>query len=76
MNRNHLLRLQRIFREIFDDPSIELTPEFSMESYGAWDSVATVQLMLATEEEFQCRLAPEVMGRIKTAGDLLAALPP
>ena len=75
MNRNHLLRLQRIFREIFDDPALELTAEFSADSYGAWDSVATVQILLAVEEEFQCRLPADAMGKVKSVGDLLALLP-
>jgi acyl carrier protein len=75
MNQGHLLRLQRIFREVFDDPSLVLTPELSPADYSMWDSVAMVQIVLATEQEFGVRLSMETVAGVKSVADLLRALP-
>ncbi len=70
-----LLRLQSIFRDILDDDTLMLTEAFSKDDCADWDSVATVQIVLATEEEFGCRLPTEVVGNLKNVGQLLANLP-
>lgn len=75
MNQGHLLRLQRIFREIFDDSSLEITPAFGPTVYSAWDSVAMVQIVLAVEQEFGIRFSMETVAGIKCVDDLLQSLP-
>jgi len=75
MNKNQLVRLQRIFREVLDDAGLVITPEFSPADCADWDSVATVQIVLATEEEFGVRLSTETVAGIKSVADLLRALP-
>lgn len=75
MNAEALLRLQRIFREVLDDSSLLLTPEFSPVNCADWDSVAMVQIVLATEQEFGVQLSTETVAGIKSVGDLLKALP-
>lgn len=75
MTDQRLLRLQRIFREILDNPNLNLSPEFSMKEHTEWDSVATVQIVLATEEEFGVRLSTDVVAAVKSVADLLRALP-
>ncbi len=75
MNRDHLLRLQRIFREVFDDPALVISPESGPADHPAWDSVAMVQIVLATEQEFGVRFSLETVANIKSVADLLRALP-
>jgi acyl carrier protein len=75
MTDHRLLRLQRIFREIFDDPGLTLTVDYSMKQHSEWDSVATVQIVLATEQEFHFRFSTDAVARVKSVGDLLGALP-
>ena len=70
-----LARLEKIFREVLDDPSLEITPEFSTADCAGWDSVATVQIVLAAEQEFQCRLPTEAVAGVKKVSDLLGHLP-
>jgi acyl carrier protein len=66
-----LARLQRILRDAFDDPSLVVTPEFSMASYQDWDSVATVGIVLATEEEFGIRFTTDEVANTHSVADLL-----
>lgn len=74
MSSDHLFRLQAIFREIFDQSSLVLTPELSPATLPEWDSVAMVQLVLATEQEFGVRFGIDEVAAIKSAGDFLALL--
>jgi len=68
---NALPRLQKIFREVFDDPSLTITPDFSMAAYPDWDSVATVNIVLATEAEFGIRFTTEEVAGVRSVADLL-----
>ena len=63
MIRENHNRLQRIFREVFDNPSLALEPQMSTSTLEDWDSVQTVQLVLAIENEFAIRFrVDEVAG--------------
>ncbi len=66
-----LSRLQRIFRDAFDNPALVVTRDFSMASYPDWDSVATVGIVLATEEEFGIRFTTEEVASTHSVADLL-----
>lgn len=74
MNADHHFRLQAIFREIFDQPALQLTPDLAPASLPEWDSVATVQLVLATEQAFGVRFSTTEVAAVKSAGDLLAVI--
>ena len=73
---NTMQGLEKIFRDVFDDPSIRLTPDFSPATYGDWDSIATVRLVLAIEEAFHIRFTTDQGAGIKSAKDLLAVIQP
>lgn len=69
-----LYRLQRIFREILDDPALVLTPEMSAADLPGWDSVATVQIALAAEAEFHVRFTTDEVAELGSVADLLRLL--
>lgn len=71
-----LERLQSVFQDVFDDPQIRLTTDFSPDTYGAWDSVATVRLILAVEDHFDVRFTAEQVAGIKSVRDILAIIQP
>ena len=75
-NMNTMQGLEKIFRDVFDDPSIRLTPDFSPATYGDWDSIATVRLVLAIEEAFRIRFTTDQVAGIKSAKDILAVIQP
>ena len=67
-------RLNGIFQEIFDDPSLQVTPETGPADIAAWDSVAQMKLVLAMEEAFGVRLVTEEVASLSTVGDFLKTL--
>ena len=67
-------RLQKIFREIFDDSGLQLTDDLSMKNFPAWDSVATVQIVLATEAEFGVRFTTDEVAKVRSVAELLRLL--
>jgi acyl carrier protein len=69
-------KLQNIFQDVFDDPSIRLAPEFSPASYGDWDSVATVRLVLSIELAFGIRFTTDQVAGIKSVKEILSVLEP
>ena len=69
-------KLQNVFQDVFDDPSIGLAPEFSPASYADWDSVATVRLVLSIESAFDIRFSTDQVAGIKSVKDILSALEP
>lgn len=74
MSSPHLFRLQGIFREIFDQPALIVTPELSPVTLPEWDSVAMVQLVLATEQTFGVRFTTNEVAALRCAGDFLTLL--
>jgi acyl carrier protein len=67
-------RLQSVFQDVFDDPSIRLTSELSPATYPDWDSVATVRLILSIESEFSIRFTTDQVAGIKSVQNLLAVI--
>ncbi len=72
---DNLLRLQEIFRDILDEPTLTISEEFSMADHEDWDSVATVQIVLAAENAFNTRLPSDAVGSIRKVKDILEQLP-
>ena len=69
-----LMRLQSIFRDVLDDETLVLTKDFSRDDTEDWDSVATVQIVLAVEEAFQCRLPNALVGQLYSVQELFDVL--
>jgi acyl carrier protein len=53
------LRLQNVFRDVFDDDTFSLHPDLSQENCAEWDSLRQFRLVMALEEEFQTKLSTE-----------------
>ena len=67
-------KLQCVFQDVLDDPSIQLTSELSPLNYPDWDSVATVRLILSIESEFGIRFTTDQVAEIKSVQNLLTVL--
>lgn len=67
-------KLQSVFQDVFDDPSIRLTSELSPATYPDWDSVATVNLVLSIESEFGIRFTTDQVAEVKSVQNLLDVL--
>ena len=69
-------RIQRVFREVFNDDDLVLSDELSSASMKDWDSFAQVRLMIELQEEFGVQFTTEeAIGATSVAGirELLAS---
>jgi len=71
---SRLLRLQRVVRDVLDNPALVLDETSSSANVPDWDSVATVQIVLAVEEEFKIRLRTEEVAVATSVAALLDAV--
>ncbi len=62
--------LTEVFRQVFDDPEIELTPETTADDIEGWDSLSHVNLIMAVETRFDIRFRPKEVLSFKNVGDL------
>lgn len=66
--------LNPIFRDIFDDPELNVVETTSSQDIPDWDSVAQVKLVLAIEEEFDVEFTTDEVAAFKSVGDFVRAL--
>ena len=52
-------RLNKVFREILDDDTIELTDETVADDVDGWDSFEHINLVVGVEEEFNMKIPIE-----------------
>jgi len=67
---NTIDTLTEVFRQVFDDPEIELTPQTTADDIEGWDSLSHVNLIMAVETRFDIRFKPKEVLSFKNVGDL------
>jgi len=67
-------RLNGVFREVFDDDSIEIFDEMTAKDISEWDSLMHVILVVAVEKEFDVRLNAAQVGEFQNVGEMIAFL--
>ncbi|GFO67380.1 acyl carrier protein [Geomonas limicola] len=65
-----LAELTEIFREVFDDDSIELTRQTTANDIDAWDSLSHMNMVMAVELRFKVRFALGELPALRNVGDL------
>lgn len=63
-----------MFREVFDDDSIEIFDEMTAKDIPEWDSLMHIILVVAVEKEFIVRLNAAQVGQLKNVGEMLDLL--
>lgn len=67
-------RVQGIFREVFDQPELQIFDHMQAKDVEGWDSLTHVTLIVALEEAFKVQFSTvEVMG-FQNVGEMLACL--
>ena len=75
MQNDHLYRqLTAIFRDVFDDDSIELTPETTASDIQGWDSVAHVDLIVSIETRLKIKFKTSEIGSLHNVGQLVGVI--
>jgi len=67
-------RLQDIFRDILNDPALELTDETTAAGLPGWDSLAHINALFAIEEAFGIFFLTGEFGRLESIAELKRAL--
>ncbi len=71
MNREKVFeRLNNIFREVFDDDSIELSDSTTSDDLDDWDSFEHVNLIVGIEEEFSFKIPADKVLAMKNVGEM------
>lgn len=63
--------LQNVFRDQFEDETIEISRETTAADIEEWDSVLHIRLILAIEEAFGIRFSTTEVGDLTSVGDLV-----
>lgn len=63
--------LQDIFRDIFDDDGITLTPQTSAADIPEWDSFNHVNIVVASEMKFGVKFRASELDELNNVGDFV-----
>lgn len=67
-------RLNRVFCEVFDDDSIDITEDMTAADIDEWDSLSHISLVLSVEKEFGIRLSAAEVGGLANVGKMIDLL--
>lgn len=63
-------RLTEIFRDVFDDESIEISDSTTADDIEAWDSLEHITLISAVEKAFKMRFTMREVSGMKNVGEM------
>jgi acyl carrier protein len=66
--------LTTIFRDVFDDDTIDLLPEMTADDIPEWDSMSHVRLVLTIERHFHKKFPASRISQLKDVGDLVSLI--
>ena len=66
--------LTEVFRDVFDDSTIELRPEMSGADIPEWTSFNHINLLVASEQKFGVKFSTADIEKLKNVGDLVALI--
>lgn len=65
------IRLQEIFRKVFDDSALEITELMSAADVAKWTSLTHLIMIENVEKEFNIKLTLKELVKLKNVGDLI-----
>ena len=75
MQNDHIYsQLNEIFRHVFDDDSIVLTPETTAYDIAGWDSVAHIELITSIETRMKIKFKTSELGALHNVGQLVGVI--
>lgn len=67
-------RLSDIFHDVFDDDSIQVTPQLTAKDVDGWDSLTHIRLLLTIEKAFKIKFSTSEIGKLENVGDLVSLI--
>ncbi|MBQ3066168.1 MAG: acyl carrier protein [Clostridia bacterium] len=67
-------KLNEIFRDVFDDESIEVTDEMTAEDIEDWDSLTHLTMISEVESAFGMRFKMKDISTMKNVGEMIAII--
>ena len=64
-------RLNKVFRDVFDDESIVVTETTTANDIEDWDSLEHINLVVAVENEFGMKFNMNEVTTMKNVGDMV-----
>jgi len=73
MSEKHLIfkQLTEIFKDVFDDDSLEVESMTTAEDVDGWDSLAHIRLVVSIEKAFSIRFTASEISKLENVGDLV-----
>lgn len=66
-----LAALTEIFRDVFDDPSLVIGRESMSDDIEDWDSLTNINIVVATEKEFDLRFQLVELAGLENVGSFI-----
>ena len=63
-------RLNKVFRDVFDDDSITVGPKTTADDIEDWDSLEHITLISAVEREFRIKFKMGEISSMKNVGEM------
>ena len=73
-NDDILQGLTTVFREVFEDPTIVLTPETTADDIPQWDSMSQVMLAVEIDHRFNVKLRSAEMENLRSVSKLIQTI--
>ncbi|MBE6836694.1 MAG: acyl carrier protein [Ruminococcus sp.] len=72
MTKNEIYeRLTVVFRDVFDDETLEINDTTTAEDIEEWDSIEHITLISAVENEFKVRFKMGEVSGMKNVGEMV-----
>ena len=72
MSMTTIETLNQIFCMVFDEDTLQITPDMTANDVDGWDSLSHVNLITTIEAKFNLRFTQKELLKQKNVGDLIA----
>jgi acyl carrier protein len=66
-----IVKLTDVFRDVFEDDDLVISPETSAKDIAGWDSLMHVTLIINVEKAFHVHFSSSEVAQLKNVGELI-----
>jgi acyl carrier protein len=67
-------KLTTVFRDVFDEDGLEITPATTADDVDGWDSLSHIRLVLAVSKAFGVKFSAADLAGLKNVGEFAAII--